>query len=314
MPHMIAGNFPPFALADATTRPLLGEGLWGRVYDLGDGTVVKIAREKCAGIGSGRQKIENESIALTFIATMREFSGLVPVACGHGNIPPSSPLAEQGFSHWLRMTKMQGRHLWAEEIDRIDDGRRATVARSIGIALARLHKGLGDTLPSSAISVVEGAAAYCAIADAARQLDNSLYTAAASRLKKVRTCIPKHILARPAHGDFNISNLLFSPDGEVCAILDFAEWGTDFPEKDISDVLQELPMLAPELIAAYERVSGFKVDSGRLALGVAENVLCGAVIGERMDQSQRVKFGVDVDECKRRLTVELQKLALWADR
>jgi len=37
---------------------LLGEeGLWGRVYDLGDGTVLKLACETCSGMGSGREKI-----------------------------------------------------------------------------------------------------------------------------------------------------------------------------------------------------------------------------------------------------------------
>ena len=39
---------------------LLGEGLWGRVYDLGDGTVLKVAREHCAGIGNGVEKIASE--------------------------------------------------------------------------------------------------------------------------------------------------------------------------------------------------------------------------------------------------------------
>jgi hypothetical protein len=94
--------------------------LWGRVYDLGDGTVVKTARERCAGIGSGRQKIESEYAALTFIAAAGGLGRLVPAPCGCGDIPASSLLAKEGFSCWLQMTKMHGvcrkcavrRHHW----------------------------------------------------------------------------------------------------------------------------------------------------------------------------------------------------------
>jgi aminoglycoside phosphotransferase (APT) family kinase protein len=307
---MIALDLPPFEIARVTKRRLLGEGLWGRIYDLGDGTVVKIAPERCAGIGSGRQKIESECAALTFIAAMAKLSRLVPVASGHGDIPASSLLAKEGFACWLRMTKMQGRHLGSEDIERLDHRQQAIVGRNIGVALAYLHKGLGDALPQRTLSVVEGAAAYATISDAARQLADPLYTDAVSWLVEARRRVPSHILARPSHGDFNISNLLFSRDCEVCAILDFAEWGADFPEKDISDVLHEMPVLPPDLITAYERVSGFRIDSSRIALGFAENALFGAVIGERMDQSERIKFGIDVAECRMQLTVKLEKLAL----
>jgi hypothetical protein len=69
------------------------------------------------------------------------------------------------------------------------------------------------------------------------------------------------------------------PDWQLCAILDFAECGTDFPEKDISDIVNVLPSLSRSVICGYEKESRFRIDSERLRLGLAENALYGAVIG-----------------------------------
>src|SRR5262245_3815295 len=99
----------PFDIADFVPQRLLGEGVWGRVCDLDDGTVLKIAHEQCAGIGSGWAKIENECAALTLLAAADALAGLVPVVRERGDIPSSSPLAEEGFAVWLRMTKVSGR-------------------------------------------------------------------------------------------------------------------------------------------------------------------------------------------------------------
>lgn len=35
---------------------LLGKGLWSNVYDLENGTVLKISRENSVGIGNGKKK------------------------------------------------------------------------------------------------------------------------------------------------------------------------------------------------------------------------------------------------------------------
>jgi hypothetical protein len=120
-------NFPP-------TR-LLGEGVWGCVYDLGDGTVLKIAREGCAGIGSGGAKIENECVALQLLAATDALAGLIPVVCGRGDIPPTSPLAAGGFTVWLRMTRMPGRIISPEHVSGLSRGRQSRIARDIGVAL-----------------------------------------------------------------------------------------------------------------------------------------------------------------------------------
>lgn len=69
-----------FSIADfnPSRHRLIGKGLWGHVYDLGDGTVLKLVREHCPGIGNGRQKVENEWKALAALVQIASINTLIP--------------------------------------------------------------------------------------------------------------------------------------------------------------------------------------------------------------------------------------------
>jgi Ser/Thr protein kinase RdoA (MazF antagonist) len=294
----------PCDIAGFVPTRLLGEGVWGRVYDLGDGTVLKIAREQCAGIGSGRAKIENECEALTLLAEAGVLADLVPVVRGRGDIPFSSPLAKEGFAVWLHMTKVAGRAISPEEVDKLSRHERSKIGRGFGVALARVHAGLRDALAVVRRSLVPADAVetYADLANAAAQLGDPFYVDAVAQLTRARRRIPSEVLGHPIHGDFNSSNILVAEDGRICGILDFAEWRTDFPENDFAHMLQELPALSDHVIASYERESGFAADPLRLTLASAENALFGAVIAERQRDRDSVK------SCRQALTAELKKL------
>src|SRR5262245_64798335 len=133
-------------IANFTPTRLLGEGVWGRVYDLDDGTVLKIAREACAGIGSGGAKIENECIALQLLAATGALAGLIPVVRGRGEIPPTSPLAAEGFAIWLRMTKMPGRSISLEYVSGLSRSQQSRIAGDIGVTVARVQAAVRDGL------------------------------------------------------------------------------------------------------------------------------------------------------------------------
>jgi Ser/Thr protein kinase RdoA (MazF antagonist) len=293
-----------FDIADFVPARLLGEGVWGRVYDLGDGTVLKIAREQCAGIGSGRAKIENECEALTLLAAAGALAGLVPVVRGRGDVPSLSPLAEEGFTIWLRMTKVSGRIISADDIDKLPRHEQAGIGRDLGVALARVHAGLRHALAVArkSLPTVGALETYADVADAAARLGDRFCVDAVAQLTTARCRIPSEILGQPIHGDFNSSNILVAEDGRICGILDFAEWGADFPEKDFAHMLQELPALSGDVIASYERESGFATDPLRLTLGSAENALFGAVIAERQRDMESVQ------SCRHALTAALKKL------
>src|SRR5262245_21011906 len=128
-----------FDIASFAPARLIGEGVWGRVYDLGDGTVLKIAREACAGIGSGGAKIENECIALQLLAAAGALAGLIPVVRGRGDIPPTSPLAAEGFTVWSHMTRMPGRIFSPDEIGGLSSSQQSRIGRDIGVAVARVQ-------------------------------------------------------------------------------------------------------------------------------------------------------------------------------
>jgi Ser/Thr protein kinase RdoA (MazF antagonist) len=293
-----------FDIADFVPQRLLGEGVWGRVYDLGGGTVLKIARERCAGIGSGRAKIENECAALTLLAAAGVLAGLVPVVRGRGDIPVSSPLAREGFAVWLRMTKVSGRPISADDIDKLSRQEQSRIGRELGVALACVHAGLCRALALARMNLptVGALKTYADVADAAARLADRFYVDAVAQLTRARSRIPSEVSSHPIHGDFNSSNILVAEDGRICGILDFAEWGADFPEKDFAHMLQELPTLSDDVIASYERESGFATDPLRLTLASAENALFGAVIAERQQDMDSVK------SCRRTLTAELKKL------
>jgi aminoglycoside phosphotransferase (APT) family kinase protein len=256
---------------------LLGEGLWGRVYDLGDGTVLKVARESCAGIGDGRMKIANEYAGLMLLSAT-EIRDIVPLAHGFASIPGSSELAREGFSMWLRTTRLAGTGLSAEAIDRLPANRQSVIGESLGRTLARLHAALDAAArPGAAASIGNE---YRELDAVARRSGDPLYRDALATLARERDRMPIAIRSRACHGDFNVSNILFAHD-RVCGVVDFAEWGFNFPEKDASDIINELPALSPSLRRAYQAESGIALDDRRLVLGIAENALYGALIGER---------------------------------
>jgi len=301
---MSVADDSPFDIANFAPTRLIGEGVWGRVYDLGDGTVLKIARETCAGIGSGGAKIENECVALQLLAAAGALAGLIPVVRGNGEIPPASPLAAEGFTVWLRMTKMPGRSISPEHVSGLSRSRQSRLARDIGIALARVQAALRDgvAVAPTSIAPAGAAAAYAEITGAAEQLGDPFYLNAIATLTRARSQVAPAVLTHTTHGDFNTSNILVGDDGGICGILDFAEWGADFPEKDFAHILQELPAIADHVVASYERASGVVTDPARLTLALAENALFGAVIGERQRDADSVQ------SCRQALSAALKRL------
>jgi Phosphotransferase enzyme family len=264
---------------DLARRALLGEGIFGRVYDLNDGTVLKLVREKCSGIGSGREKIENEFETLTKLQAADDLRGLIALPLGTGDIPAANPLAGEGFALWLRTTKMPGKQLYSHIINTLPPSEQQAIGTAAGRALARLHAALAMVFPAQLSAGIP-------YSEISREVSGSrFYLDAIAALTAERTRIPEPVRARPAHNDYNLSNLLFTGFA-VTGILDFAERGNEFPEKDLSDVIKNAPVLAGPLVRGYEEDSGFKTDPRRILLGLAENALYGAVISERGGDSK----------------------------
>jgi Ser/Thr protein kinase RdoA (MazF antagonist) len=170
---------------------------------------------------------------------------------------------------------MPGRSISPEHVGALSRSRQSRIARDIGVALARVQAALRDApaVVRTSVAPASAAAVYAGVTAAAEQLGDPFYLNAIASLTRARSQVAPAVLAHATHGDFNTSNVLVGDDGGICGILDFAEWGADFPEKDFAHILQELPAIADHVVASYERASGFVTDPARLALASAENAL-----------------------------------------
>lgn len=206
----------------------------------------------------------------------------MPEALAKGDIPKTSSLAQDGYALWLHSTKKDGKTFKAAEIASLALPEQKQVGHSIGHALVQLHNAMSGITELHASHTQP-------YADIKNVLpDGSLYSAYINLLEQERSRIPPDPLSRPVHKDFNISNLLFS-GLEVCAILDFAEQSTHFPEKDICDITKECPSLQDFIISAYEDKTDHSIAPHRITLGLAENALYSAVINARRGASESEK-------------------------
>jgi Phosphotransferase enzyme family len=183
------------------------------------------------GHRSGGAKIENECIALQMLAAAGALAGLIPVVRGRGDIPPASPLAAEGFTVWLRMTKMLGRSISCEQIGGMPPGQQLSIARDLGMALAQVQAALRDALAVAGTSLVPASttAAYAEITGTAEQLGDPFYMGAIAALARARSRLQPAVLAHAVHGDFNTSNILVGDDGGICGILELRRVGRRLP-------------------------------------------------------------------------------------
>ena len=283
---------------------LLGEGVWGRVYDCQDGTVLKTARTQCAGLGDGREKIENEFRVLSRLNSIDFFKGLVPEPFGHGEysartnentaepaeIKSISDLFTGGFNLWLRISKMDGDRLHLQDVMALGEKDRQILGQNIGKILGNMHIAALDA-ELAPVETETASDKFRILKDAADQDEELLEVIGI--LEREISKIPDEIKYRPAHNDFNITNLLFK-DLEVCAILDFAETSRNFPEKDLSDIINELPQLKDCIIRGYQDCTSFDVDQRRLSVGLIENGLYGALIAARNSDAEGLVLNKEI--------------------
>jgi len=255
---------------------VLGSGLWGDVIDLGDGSVLKLARQSCAGIGDGRVKIAREYEILREIESAgRSEELLVPKALGWGDIPANTKAASSGCSLWLRITRIPGSPYKVAQLARLENTELDRIGAEIGLALARLHIGFRQIIKLPPESIFESV--YHAA------VNDEEVLVLIEKVEKALSRTSSQILLAPIHGDFNISNLLFE-QGRLTGIVDFAEARSLFPEKDVSDLLKEVPALRPSLVAAYQEGSGTVLFPERITLGLAVNGVFGYLISKRLGE------------------------------
>ncbi len=242
----------------------LGEGLWGIVYDLGDGSVLKLVRKR-GGLGSAAALIQREVSALNALGG-RTCGGFdIPELLGHGDIDlPANPFVAP-LEGWLHLSKLEGKRL-GDAIPPTPDGRQR-LGETLGAALADFHEDV------KAISNATGLPQQDPIMRAIGQLRDALAKpedkALCDHLKErwMSVSSPPVFL----HGDINLSNVLMKEDGRL-SLLDFAECGMAPAHAEFRH-FEERPELRDAIFMGYQAASGEPIDLDVYYLAATVNAL-----------------------------------------
>ncbi|MCE8000175.1 MAG: aminoglycoside phosphotransferase family protein [Rhodobiaceae bacterium] len=242
----------------------IGEGLWGIVYDLGDGSVLKLVRKR-GGLGAPGPLIQREVAALKALGNRRCGGFDIPELLGHGDIDlPANPFVAP-LEGWLRLSKLEGRRL-GEAIPSTPDGRQR-VGETLGAALADFHH------DAMTISETAGLPQNDPILRAVGQLRDAL---AKPEDKALCDSLKERWMSSSAspvflHGDVNLSNVLVTGTGSF-SLLDFAECGMGAPHAEFRH-FEERPEIRDAIFMGYQAASGTPIDLDVYYLAATVNAL-----------------------------------------
>lgn len=254
---------------------LVSEGLWGSVYDLGDGTVLKLTRRH-GGLGSGESKIIREAAALRLLD---DFSGprlRVPKLVGHGLWDDpwgfGSSYSGPPLAGWLRCERMPGRHMEEAGFFGRASSERDRLGEDLGAAIADFHRLTAALVPEAAKL---GDSLMRSLGEAMSRISAAEQRRKLEALKEVwRRDAPQPVFL---HGDLNLSNVLEDRRSGI-AFIDFAEAGIGAPEADLRHFENAGP-LRDAVFRGYAAASGAMPNMQRYRLAVAVNAAISLAIG-----------------------------------
>ncbi|MBO6633769.1 aminoglycoside phosphotransferase family protein [Parvibaculum sp.] len=275
--------------------PLLGEGVWGTVHDLGDGTVLKLVRQN-GGLGTGASKHFREASALRLLGNM---TGLrLPQLVDAGRFENAYGFSGPPLAGWLRLEKLAGRPADEGGLYALKTQERERLGEEIGAALADFHD-RGRALAGDAGKL--GNPNLRSIDEAMARISAPEQRARLERLKEMIAAEEgERVLL---HGDLNFSNILVAR-GERPGFIDFAEAGTGLPEEDFRHFENPGP-LRDAIFRTYAAISGRAIDMQRVRMAIAVNAACTLAIGSNAghprEGMRRVSF---LDEALRAAGIE----------
>lgn len=270
-----------FPNVDLSKFPVLGSGLWGFVLDLEDGTVLKLAKRSCAGIGDGAQKILREATVLKAIHSVEQRSVVdVPELVAWGERKREVPSSFSDYPLWLRTTKATGTVKQVADLVTASTEETRTIAESISRSVIEIHDRLeGANLRTLVPDIQQNRETL--LKGVSNNLAATAYIRELGRILETFADEPKKLI----HGDFNISNLLFERQS-VMSVVDFAETRIGFAEEDLAAIISEVPNVGTHLCENFERLSGVSISSKRLNFAIAYKDFFTFLISERLGQSK----------------------------
>lgn len=228
VPAVIGSVCERFGLGVAVRVRPLAEGLMNRNWRV-DTTGGTYAVKEVLDVAAGQVAFQHAAVAALADAGLPV---AVPLATPQGDTLAAVNGGYVSVTPWVEGEHVPGRR-WSH--------RRC---RQVGALLGRIHRGLGVAVPAGVgrvrPKVPEAAAAKAAIDGylgliAERSVVDDFDTFARARLVERRELLENLAHLRPddtaklsggyVHGDFQELNLLFDPDGEVAAVLDWDRIG-----------------------------------------------------------------------------------------
>lgn len=246
---------------------LIGEGVWGSVHDLGDGTVLKLTRRH-GGLGSGEALHLRETIALSVIGGLATDYVEVPRLIAHGTFDNAYIGSAPPLAGWLRLTRLAGKPLSATSLYGASADARGRLGERIGAAIADFNRHateraqaaglkLGDTVART-IGLARSRLGQPGLHDAADRLADAW----AGQIGKGRLVF--------IHGDLNTDNIIDM--GDRLGFVDLAEAGWSLAEVDFRH-LEEMGTLRDAVFRGYAARTGTSPDLDIYYPAVAANAL-----------------------------------------
>ncbi len=243
----------------------LGSGVWGDVFDLHDGSVLKLVCHS-GGIGSGLQILDGETGALQAAVCLQRPIAAARFIAGAKFTPSANELGD--YCGWIRMSKLPGRTAMSLLAGPIDLTQKTTIMRRLGETTALLHTqtrnqpaGHRPMPPLSQDRLLQ-------IADIVPDMRTACLEVAS-----ILADGPQHPFL---HGDINGGNVLFADEQEFTrSNVGLVDWG----EAQSGPVEIELRHMndiggpAEAMIEGYEAVSNTPLDPIRLNAALSMNAL-----------------------------------------
>ncbi len=278
----VCANLAPDA--DAAEFRLLGEGVWGCVVDLADGTVMKLIRRD-GGLGDGLELWTNETRALTALEACT-LPCAVPQLISCGRLDDSDAAGTSVYLAWIRMSRLEGTALDDDQMEELSPAAREQLGDELGTALAVVH-GIQTT---AAFDNPRAGVDTSYLNDIKGEIDDVADPGIMAVLRASLGELASGAGTVPNHGDINTTNILVDTAGHLSGLVDWAEARLDWPEAEFCHLRCFPEFLAP-VRAAYEAFRKVRLDDRRLDIAALHNALITVAIARRLGDGEEEAWG-----------------------
>jgi hypothetical protein len=208
---------------------IAGEGLWGTVHDLGDGTMLKIVRRH-GGLGSGEALHHREAEALTLLDGAATSQMRVPKLIDARVFENSYIGSAPPLAGWLRLEALSGARLTTDRVLTMPQRARDLLGERIGAAIADFSVEATKRAEAAGSKLADTITRSLTLARA--QLGSAETHRAADAIEAAWLGLRAEGPLVFVHGDLNPNNIIDAGDNAPLGLVDFAESGWSLIETE----------------------------------------------------------------------------------